>query len=44
VIIPDTIETPLEGGPTTKELIEAGGAAFHLQTDIADWNTVDRML
>jgi hypothetical protein len=45
VIIPDTIETPLEGGPTTKELIEqAGGTAFHLQTDIADWNAVDRML
>jgi glucose 1-dehydrogenase len=45
VVIADTIETPLEGGPTTKELIEqAGGTAFHIQTDIADWNAVDRML
>lgn len=45
VVIADTIETPLEGGPTTKELIEqAGGTAFYVQTDIADWNSVDRML
>jgi glucose 1-dehydrogenase len=45
VVIADTIETPLEGGATTKELIEeAGGTAFHVQTDIADWNAVDRML
>lgn len=45
VVIADTIETPLEGGLTTKELIEqAGGTAFHVETDIADWNSVDRML
>lgn len=45
VVIADTIETPLEGGATTKELIEqADGTGFHVQTDIADWNAVDRML
>jgi glucose 1-dehydrogenase len=45
VIIAYTIETPLESGPTTKELIEqAGGTAFHVQTHIADCDAGDRML
>ena len=45
VVIADTVETPIEGGLPTKALIElAGGAADYSPTDIADWNTVDRMV
>jgi glucose 1-dehydrogenase len=45
VVIADIIETPVEGGLPTKALIEsAGGCADYRPTDIADWNSVDRMV
>ncbi|MGE3874628.1 MAG: SDR family NAD(P)-dependent oxidoreductase [Parvibaculaceae bacterium] len=45
VIIADTMETPMEGGQSTKTLIEtAGGEADYCQTDIADWGSVDQMV
>jgi len=45
VVIADTVETPVEGGLPTKALIEqAQGTAIYCQTDIADWDAVDRMV
>jgi NAD(P)-dependent dehydrogenase (short-subunit alcohol dehydrogenase family) len=45
VVIADRTETPVEGGPPTKAVIElAGGTADYLPTDIADWAAVDRMV
>ena len=45
VVIADRSETPVEGGPPTKAVIlQAGGTADYLPTDIADWDAVDRMV
>ena len=45
VVIADTVETPVEGGLPTKNLIEQSqGTADYLPTDIADWHAVDRMV
>jgi NAD(P)-dependent dehydrogenase (short-subunit alcohol dehydrogenase family) len=43
VVIADVAEAPIEGGPSTKAVIErAGGIADYRATDIADWASVDR--
>lgn len=45
VVIADRIEPPIEGGPTTKTLIEQdGGTADYHPIDIADWAAVDHMV
>jgi glucose 1-dehydrogenase len=42
VVIADVAEAPIEGGHTTKAVIEqAGGIAEYRETDIADWAAVD---
>ena len=41
----DLRETPIEGGEPTAELIwHGGGEAFHMATDIAKWDQVDRLI
>jgi len=41
----DLRETPIEGGEPTAELIRhGGGEAFHMATDIAKWDQVDRLI
>jgi glucose 1-dehydrogenase len=41
----DLREQPVEGGTPTLELIrEAGGEAFHLQTDVSRWADIDRLV
>src|SRR5262249_18880997 len=45
VIIADMMETPLEGGAPTAEVIAGqGGRAWFAKTDIADWTSVDRLV
>lgn len=45
VVVADVRETPIEGGPTTLELIEREGAAGHCEIcDVADWSQVDRLV
>ena len=45
VVIADTIETPLEGGKSTFEQIQAsGGTALFIKTDISDWDAVDALV
>jgi NAD(P)-dependent dehydrogenase (short-subunit alcohol dehydrogenase family) len=42
VVIADQTETPVEGGASTRAIIqEAGGVALFHPTDIADWPSVD---
>lgn len=41
----DVREDPIEGGVTTHGLIEAnGGKAIYIDTDVSDWNAVDRLV
>ena len=45
VVVADRIETPIEGGaPTTQVIAEAGGTAVFIPTDIAEWTSVDGMV
>jgi NAD(P)-dependent dehydrogenase (short-subunit alcohol dehydrogenase family) len=45
VVLADIVETPIEGGPTTLDLIQAeGGRALNVATDIADWDSVERLV
>src|SRR5215207_7427077 len=45
IVVADTVETPIEGGRTTLDLIEVeGGRALHVTTDISDWDSVDRLV
>ena len=45
VVLADIVQDPREGGETTLALIEeAGGTARFVETDVADWAAVDRMM
>jgi NAD(P)-dependent dehydrogenase (short-subunit alcohol dehydrogenase family) len=45
VVLADIVEDPLEDGPRTIDLIDAeGGRALHMTTDIADWDSVARLV
>jgi glucose 1-dehydrogenase len=45
VVIADIVESPIEGGPSTVELITgSGGSALYLPTDISDWRAVDALV
>ena len=45
VVIADIVESPIEGGPSTVELITgSGGSALYLPTDISDWCAVDALV
>lgn len=45
VVIADTVEQPIEGGESTVELIRSvGGNAFHMKTDISNWDAVDALV
>ena len=45
VVIADIVESPIEGGPSTVDLIGAsGGSALYLPTDISDWRAVDALV
>ncbi len=45
VVIADVIESPIEGGEPTADLIRAGGGkALFLKTDIALWEDVDALV
>jgi glucose 1-dehydrogenase len=45
VVIADTVEPPIEGGPSTVEVIEtAGGSAMYVETDISNWTAVDALV
>jgi NAD(P)-dependent dehydrogenase (short-subunit alcohol dehydrogenase family) len=44
-VIADIVESPIEGGPSTVELITgSGGSALYLPTDISDWRAVDALV
>jgi glucose 1-dehydrogenase len=44
-IIADIVESPIEGGPSTVDLITgSGGSALYLPTDISDWCAVDALV
>jgi NAD(P)-dependent dehydrogenase (short-subunit alcohol dehydrogenase family) len=43
--LPIFVESPIEGGPSTVELITgSGGSALYLPTDISDWRAVDALV
>lgn len=45
VVVADVIETPIEGGMPTADLIRAeGGKALYLNVDISDWAQVDALV
>jgi glucose 1-dehydrogenase len=45
VVIADIVESPIEGGSSTVELITgSGGSALYLPTDISDWRAVDALV
>lgn len=45
VCIADARPTPIEGGVPTEQLIgDAGGKAYAIPTDVADWNAVDALI
>jgi NAD(P)-dependent dehydrogenase (short-subunit alcohol dehydrogenase family) len=45
VVLADRREQPIEGGPTTRELIEEeGGRAIYCPTDISDWAAIDHLV
>ncbi|WP_192255898.1 SDR family NAD(P)-dependent oxidoreductase [Mesorhizobium caraganae] len=45
VVIADTVESPIEGGQSTVDLIQSsGGMAMHIATDISDWDAVDALV
>jgi len=45
VVIADILESPVEGGPSTVDLITgSGGSALYLPTDISDWCAVDALV
>ena len=44
-VIADIVESPIEGGPSTVDLITgSGGSALYLPTDISDWCAVDALV
>ena len=44
-VIADIVDSPIEGGPSTVELITgSGGSALYLPTDISDWRAVDALV
>ncbi|MBA3517797.1 MAG: glucose 1-dehydrogenase [Rhizobiales bacterium] len=44
IVLADIVELPIEGGRTTLDLIGAeGGRALHVTTDIAAWDSVERL-
>ena len=45
VVVADVIETPLEGGETTPNMIcDEGGKAIFVKTDISSWDAVDGLV
>src|SRR4051794_25636834 len=45
VVTADIVESPIEGGPTTAELIgRSGGSALYLPTDVSEWRAVDALV
>ncbi len=45
VVVADVTETPREGGPPTRHLIDrAGGSCLFHRTDVADWDAVDLLV
>jgi glucose 1-dehydrogenase len=44
VVVADTTVEPIEGGaPTAEVIVDAGGTAVFVRTDIADWDSVDAL-
>jgi NAD(P)-dependent dehydrogenase (short-subunit alcohol dehydrogenase family) len=44
-VIADIVDSPIEGGPSTVELITgSGGSALYVPTDISDWRAVDALV